>query len=106
MGRNRVGGPFARSMDPGIKNIVLSRLEADGPVEETWGLLVVAALEGSAGLEAELSGSTAAARTAAARAHPAPAGAILQSIAVEGFRGIGPAQTLELRPGPGLTLIV
>ena len=50
------------------------------------------------------------ARPAAARPRrgrpPAPSGAFLQSIAVEGFRGIGPARTLELRPGPGLTLVV
>jgi energy-coupling factor transporter ATP-binding protein EcfA2 len=93
-------------MDPGIRNIVLSRLEADGAVDDPWGVLVLAALEGSAGLEAELAGSASAPRAAAARASPTPAGAFLQSIAVEGFRGIGPAQTLELRPGPGLTLVV
>src|SRR4029453_3029563 len=95
-----------RRMDPGIRNIVLSRLEADGPIEKAWGALVRAALEGASGIEAELSGSAAAPRSAVAQVSPAPAGAFLQSIAVEGFRGIGPAQTLELRPGPGLTLFV
>ncbi|HKC12396.1 MAG TPA: AAA family ATPase, partial [Vicinamibacteria bacterium] len=35
-----------------------------------------------------------------------PAGAFLRSVVVEGFRGIGPAQTLELASGPGLTLVV
>ena len=30
----------------------------------------------------------------------------LVSITVEGFRGIGPRKTLELKPGPGLTLVV
>jgi recombinational DNA repair ATPase RecF len=93
-------------MDPGIRNIVLSRLEADGPIEKTWGTLVLAALEGAPGIESELSGRKAAPRRAVAQASPAPAGAFLESIAVEGFRGIGPAQTLELRPGPGLTLVV
>ncbi|HKB39954.1 MAG TPA: ATP-binding protein, partial [Gemmataceae bacterium] len=93
-------------MDPGIRSIVLSRLEADGAVDEVWGVLVLAALEGATGLEAELSGSASAPQAVAARAAETPAGAFLQSIAVEGFRGIGPAQTLELRPGPGLTLVV
>lgn len=35
----------------------------------------------------------------------ATAGAFLQSISVRGFRGIGPAATLELTPGPGLTVV-
>ncbi|MBA2301123.1 MAG: AAA family ATPase, partial [Acidobacteria bacterium] len=35
-----------------------------------------------------------------------PPGAYVASISVEGFRGVGPAVTLALRPGPGLTLIV
>ena len=44
---------------------------------------------------------------------PAPGGppatpriAFLKAIAVEGFRGIGPKATLDLTPGPGLTLVV
>ena len=37
---------------------------------------------------------------------PEPAGAYLRSIAVEGFRGVGERCTLELPPGPGLTLVV
>src|SRR4051812_28854132 len=35
-----------------------------------------------------------------------PPGACVSSIMVEGFRGVGPAATLTLRPGPGLTLVV
>jgi hypothetical protein len=30
----------------------------------------------------------------------------LKSVTVEGFRGIGPQATLELKPGPGLTLVL
>lgn len=30
----------------------------------------------------------------------------MSSIGVEGFRGVGPAAALTLRPGPGLTLVV
>ncbi|GGK46637.1 AAA family ATPase [Nocardia camponoti] len=33
-------------------------------------------------------------------------GVFLRSIAVQGFRGIGPVATLRLNPGPGLTLVV
>ena len=84
----------------------MSRLEADGSVEERWGGLVLAALEGPAALEAQLSGADATPREAGVRPSPARLGAFIQSIAVEGFRGIGPRQALELRPGPGLTLVV
>lgn len=35
-----------------------------------------------------------------------PPGAYVTSITVEGFRGVGPATTLKLRTGPGLTLVV
>jgi recombinational DNA repair ATPase RecF len=93
-------------MDPGIRSLVLSRLEADASVDDAWSALVLAALEGQAALEAELSGSAASPRAGATREAPALVGAFLRSMAVEGFRGIGPAQTLELRPGPGLTLVV
>jgi recombinational DNA repair ATPase RecF len=93
-------------VDPGIKGIVSSRLAADASVDETWSGLVVAALEGGDALEATLRGDAAAPRAAAPPPSPAPVGAFLQSITVEGFRGVGPAQTLELQPGPGLTLVV
>jgi energy-coupling factor transporter ATP-binding protein EcfA2 len=95
-----------KRMDPGIRSIVLSRLQADEQVDQDWSALVFAALEGSDALERELSGDVAVPGAAPMPAHPMPAGAYLQSIAVQGFRGIGPAQTMELRPGPGLTLVV
>ena len=93
-------------MDPAIRNLVQSRLEADGSADEAWGRLVLTALEGGGALEAELVGRAASPRAATERTPPALVGAFLRSITVEGFRGIGPAQTLELRPGPGLTLVV
>jgi hypothetical protein len=93
-------------MDRGLRSIVQSRLEAEGSAAGAWSDLVLAALEGSEALEAELAGGAPARRRAAARVSAVPGGAFLQSIAVEGFRGIGPARTLELRPGPGLTLVV
>ena len=36
----------------------------------------------------------------------APVRTFLESVAVTGFRGIGPTCKLDLRPGPGLTLVV
>jgi recombinational DNA repair ATPase RecF len=93
-------------MDPDVMSLVASRLDADDSVDATWRALVPAALEGRNGIEAALAGRAVSPRAAAARASRAPVGALLQSITVEGFRGIGPPQTLELRPGPGLTLVV
>jgi recombinational DNA repair ATPase RecF len=93
-------------MDPGLRRVVLARLEADGSLGDGWSDLVLGALEGRDGLEAQLAGSSASPRPLAAQASPAPTGAFLRSVAVEGFRGIGRAQTLELAPGPGLTLVV
>ena len=37
---------------------------------------------------------------------PTPVRAYLESVAVTGFRGIGPICELRLQPGPGLTLVV
>jgi len=94
-------------MESGIRGLVLSRLEAEGPETGAWRGLALAALEGREAVEAELTGrATAAPRAAAARDAAAVAGAFLERIEVEGFRGIGPRQALELRPGPGLTLVV
>lgn len=36
---------------------------------------------------------------------PLGTGAVLASVTVQGFRGIGPSRTVELPPGPGLTVI-
>jgi len=93
-------------MDPGILGLVSSRLEADGSAGEAWGTLVLAALGGRDAIEAALAGGGVPREAAAPRPSSVPVGAFLRSITVEGFRGIGPPQTLELRPGPGLTLVV
>ncbi|HEY3176411.1 MAG TPA: AAA family ATPase, partial [Candidatus Polarisedimenticolia bacterium] len=92
-------------MDPGLQQVVLARLEADGSLRNGWGDLVLGALGGRDRLESRLAGSSASSPPLAA-APPAAAGTFLRSVAVEGFRGIGRAQTLELAPGPGLTLVV
>jgi len=95
-------------MDTGIRSLVLSRLEADDSAASPWSGLVLAALDGPDALESALGGGDVAPAAAAASGERGPAltGAFLRSVAVEGFRGVGPRQTLELRPGPGLTLVV
>lgn len=72
--------------------------------------ILIAALVGDAELEEAL-GGTSPARPATPAAGPdgtaarTPAGAYLKSVTVSGFRGIGPPATLELSPGPGLTVV-
>ena len=94
-------------MDSGLRRIVTARIEAEGASQE-WGPVLLAALGGRDGLEAFLAGRQAARREtgASVAAQPPMGGAFLRAIAVEGFRGVGRAQTLELSPGPGLTLVV
>jgi recombinational DNA repair ATPase RecF len=93
-------------MDSGLRRIVLERLRVEDSLGDGWGDLVLGALEGGDGLEARLAGSSTSSTPLAVQTSPSPAGAFLRSVAVEGFRGIGRAQTLELAPGPGLTLVV
>jgi energy-coupling factor transporter ATP-binding protein EcfA2 len=93
-------------MDPALRRIVLERLEAEGGARGEWSALVLGALGGREAVEALLQGGPAGAQKAdAAAALPQP-GVYLRALTVEGFRGIGPAQTLELVPGPGLNLVV
>ncbi|MFD4441583.1 AAA family ATPase [Nocardia sp. NPDC058519] len=75
-----------------IAEVVARELAADPAVEERVAACVLAALTAVDGDSAATdSGDT---------------GVFLRSITVQGFRGIGPAATLRLNPGPGLTLVV
>ena len=94
-------------MDAELAALVERRIDADPDVDTAAGLLVLAACGGEERLAAELAGAEpdedASPREAASAG---TAGAWLTSIAVEGFRGIGPRAELTLQPGPGLTLVV
>ncbi|MFD8098670.1 AAA family ATPase [Nocardia fluminea] len=75
-----------------IAEVVARELAADPAVEERVAECVLAALTAVDGDSAATdSGDT---------------GVFLRSITVQGFRGVGPAATLRLNPGPGLTLVV
>jgi energy-coupling factor transporter ATP-binding protein EcfA2 len=77
----------------------------DGDAEEYF----LAALEDEDTLTQALEGAPTARPKAPTRdagtGGTAPAGAYLQSVTVAGFRGIGPAATLPLTAGPGLTVV-
>ena len=98
-------------MTPDLQNRVINRLAETGAADKPWALAIVAATEGEAQLTAYLERArnvaTPAPRAIAAAAPSVePPGAYVSSITVEGFRGVGPASTLTLAPGPGLTLVV
>ena len=93
-------------MDEALLDVVLARLDRV-PLAEEAASLLLAACEGDDALTAELSGEDREGRERdAGRADAEPAGAYLRAITVSGFRGVGPAATLELEPGPGLTVVV
>ena len=106
--------------DPGLAARVLDRLnKVAATKDDTWKLLVLAALESDEALTKALETDVAAAAGTAKdktrakgksskTAGPAapPPVAYLRSISVEGFRGVGKEVTLELPAGPGLTLVI
>jgi len=97
---------------PALTDLVVDRL-AEADLDEAAVSLVLAAVLGDDDLDAAveaLTGSAAAPRvplpTPGHTSNAQAAGEVfLRSIAVTAFRGIGPAATLELTPGPGLTVI-
>ena len=101
--------------DTTLRDLVLARLEKDTGPEDDWAALVLAALEGPEELDQLLADGNGAAKKAAPNRAPTqdatapkkpPRTAFLRRITAQGFRGIGPQATLDLTPGPGLTLVV
>jgi recombinational DNA repair ATPase RecF len=89
-----------------LRQLVASRLKSEGCLQKDVGCVVLAACDGRDALETFLSDAKSASTFAATVQAKKYAGAYLTSLTVEGFRGIGSAQTLTLNPGPGLTLVV
>ena len=92
---------------------VRAGVDSDESLAVEAGLLVMAALKSDEVLTQALAadGNHAAPISSAADARTASVskaatGVFVNSIAVQGFRGIGPRCTFELTPGPGLTLVV
>jgi predicted ATPase len=90
---------------------LLARLSHDPHPDPERDMLVLAALEGQEALARYIDDAAPPAKpkpTPDPEPDPTkePPGAYLKSITVEGFRGVGPRKTLDLPPGPGLTLVV
>src|SRR5260221_6664394 len=93
-------------MDDALLEVVLERLDRV-PLEQRAERLLLAACEGDAALADELRGERRdASDRGAIQGETEPTGVYPRSVTVAGFRGIGPAATFELEPGPGLTLVV
>ena len=75
-------------MTENLRRLVHDRLSHDGHLDADWAPLVLDAFEAPP-TTGEIHG-----------------GAYLKALTVQGFRGIGPEQTLPLEPGPGLTVVV
>src|ERR687898_2329395 len=95
-------------MDDVLERIILGRLDADDKLADRTRALVIGACHGAEALDATLEGGKAPkpSRKAEAKAPTARNPAYIQSIEVQGFRGVGPPASLPITTGPGLTLVV
>jgi hypothetical protein len=94
-------------MDHGLLDVILGRIDGDSTLSEGATELLLAACQGNAALGDAVGGEPPPRPTVsiAQQATAEPLGAFLASITVGGFRGVGPAHTLTLHPGKGLTVV-
>ncbi len=85
---------------------VHERLLEDEGVTPDTARLVLSAIQGPDALEAAIATATDTTTPVPQVSEMAPRSVYLSGITVEGFRGIGPKRTLQIAPGPGLTLVV
>lgn len=92
-----------------LQDLLFTRLVDEGRADESWALHVLAACDGPDALARLMDASVAPTRPGREAGADASAGvaarAYLRSVQVRGFRGIGPQRSLELSPGPGLTIV-
>lgn len=93
-------------MNDDLRHFVHERLKSEGLLPKNWSSLVLAACDGPEALEALLQNSKVSPAPEASSGPVKHSGAYLTSLTVQGFRGIGPKQTLTLTPGPGLTIVI
>lgn len=93
-------------MNDDLRQLVHDKLSSDGLLEKDWSGLAVAACDGHEAVESLLLGAKTVAKASAQADTMNHAAAYITSLTVQGFRGIGPKQTLTFNPGPGLTIVV
>lgn len=93
--------------EPGLRELLFNRVVADPALPQRCKELLVAAFDSDEQLDAVLRGEAPAVTpTAPGPSGPDnPAEIYLGAVRVRCFRGIGPAACLDLRPGPGLTVV-
>lgn len=97
-----------RAMTQNLAGLVAERIDADAALSTEAGFLILAALESDEALDDALGGEGFETQPLEhVRSVPAEpvAGIFVQSIEVEGFRGIGAPAAVEFSPQPGLTII-
>ena len=80
--------------------VVRDRMARDGVARKNWAALVLAACRGRDALESLLATGDLSEPQATETDGRAPVGTYLRSLTVQGFRGIGAPQTIELTPRP------
>jgi hypothetical protein len=93
-------------LDGDLRTLVRQRLDAHGLSKTNWSGLVLSACDGRDALDAALAGTRSAASVAGTKSSQQHIGTCQSSVKVEGFRGVGPPQTITFTPGPGLTIVV
>ncbi len=91
--------------DSDIVDAVVDLLDSDDAVAAETEQLILAALWGDDELETALTSAAPDNATATGDAVEGAPPVFLRSVSVTGFRGIGPRVSLDLSPGPGLTLV-
>ncbi len=91
--------------DAALLGLVVERIETHVPADGAADL-ILAAFQGADAVDAALIGESSAVASVDEGSAKAPSAVYLTAIEVEGFRGIGPPTTLDIDPGPGLTLVV
>ncbi|WP_032375347.1 AAA family ATPase [Rhodococcoides fascians] len=94
-------------VDRPLVDVVLDAIDQDDNLSDDVKYLVLAALEGPTALRELLDGVATphVPQPSNNQVVEEPVGAFLTSIAVAGFRGIGPKATLDLHPAPGITIV-
>jgi energy-coupling factor transporter ATP-binding protein EcfA2 len=99
-------------LDGSVETIIIDRLGNSGLAAPAADLIVAALLgddevtRATSGADSDGAESGGAGLTWAAPPRPEPPRVYLRGISVAGFRGIGRTASLELRAGPGLTLVI
>src|SRR5262245_3364278 len=94
-------------MSTDLLTLVIDRLLDDESTSARTTRLVDAALHGPEALDRAIEDTSRDGSSPVVRQTPVPPRSVhVAGITVEGFRGIGQKRTLEITPGPGLTLVV